>query len=110
MTADAFWVVVVTASPVIILIPVAIAHYRREQLLRTSGTYSAGRILELSRTDDGVGNISYWAKVEYKCYDGSLYTDKVLVRNARDYRVGQWVNLTYVPGRSIVRVDSLSSG
>ena len=103
-----FWAIVVVAvSPVIVLIPVAISHYRRERLLNTSGTYCAGRILELGRSDDGLGGGSPWAKVEYTRGDGGRYVSTVPVRHGfGDYRVGQYVNVTYVPGRSIVRLGS----
>jgi hypothetical protein len=101
------WVIVVTVgSPLIILIPVAIAHDRRQRLLRRFGTSSAGRILELGRSDDGMGGGGPWAKVEYQA-DGCLCTSKVPVQHRfRDYEVGHRVSLTYVPGRSIVRLDS----
>jgi hypothetical protein len=99
-------IVAIIGSPLIILIPVAIAHNRRERLLRTLGTSSAGRILELGRSDDGLGGGGPWAKVEYQ-RDGYLYRSTVPVRHSlRDYKVGQRVSLTYVPGRSIVRLDS----
>jgi hypothetical protein len=108
MANPAFWAVVAcAASPAIILVAVAIQHYRRERLLRTCGTSSAGRIVDLGFCDDGLGGGSHWAKVEYARGDGRLYTSSVaLQRGLRDNRVGQRVGLTYVPGRSIVRLDS----
>ncbi len=103
-----FWVIVVTVgSPVIILIPVAIRHSRRERLLGTSGTRAVGRILELGRSHDDLGGGSDWVKVEYTLGDGRLYTSRVAVRHGlRNYRVGQRVSLTCVPSRSVVRLDS----
>jgi hypothetical protein len=109
MTASPlFWVIMVAVwSPVIILIPVAIRHSRRERLLSTSGTRAVGRVLELGRSHDDLGGSSDWIKVEYTLGDGHLYTSRVPVRHGiRDYRVGQRVSVTCVPSRSLVRLDS----
>ncbi|MGH3406300.1 MAG: hypothetical protein ACRDRJ_27940 [Streptosporangiaceae bacterium] len=86
-----YWAVVATiGSPLIILIPVAIAHDRRQRLLRTLGAASAGRILELGR-GGGMGGGGSWARVEYQ-RDRWLCTAKVPVRhNRRDYQAGQRV-------------------
>ena len=53
-----------------------------------------------------MGGGSNWAKVEYTPGGMSTRVAKFLVRYGfRDYRVGQRVDLTYVPGRRIVRLD-----
>ncbi len=50
------------------------------------GASSAGRILELGRSDDGLGGGGPWAKVEYQ-RDGYLYRSTVPVRHSlRDYK------------------------
>jgi len=101
-----FWFILIAASPAFVLVPVGVAHHRRERLLRTSGTHADGLILELGRSEDGMGGGSNWAKVEYTGDGGSTRVAKVLVRYGfGDYRVGQRVDLTYVPGRRIVRLD-----
>jgi hypothetical protein len=103
-----FWVIVVMVGSLApILIAAAISAHRRERLLRTCGVGATGRILELGHHDDGVGNVSDWAKVEYPGHGGHNETAIVnLPSEIGNYHVGQRVYLTYVPGRSIVRLDS----
>lgn len=103
-----FWIIVVmVAAPAMILAPPAVRAHRQERLLRTCGVGSTGRILELSHSDDGLGGVSDWAKVEYVGHGGYKETAIVPLRRASaDYHVGQRVDLTHVPGRSIVRLDS----
>ncbi|MEN3299903.1 MAG: hypothetical protein V7633_1961 [Pseudonocardia sp.] len=102
-----FWGLVTTAgSLATLLIPAAIDR-RRERLLRKFGMCSAGRVLELGRSDNDLGGSTSWARVEYVRDDGSLCAHQVSVRPGfGDYRVGQRVRLTYVPDRRIVRLDS----
>jgi hypothetical protein len=91
----------------VFLIPVAIAHYRRERLLRERGTRATGRILELGESTDGMGAVSgHWAKVGYTRYEQPSISVVTVRRGFAGYRVGQRVDVTYVPGRRLVRLDS----
>jgi hypothetical protein len=102
------WGLIATAgSPAIVLVPVAVRHYWRARLLSTRGIRAAGRVLELVSSSNDLGGVSNLARVEYTPAGGELRTATVRVQSRfGDDRVGQRVNVTYVPARSIVRLDS----
>jgi hypothetical protein len=80
---------------------------RRETLLTTTGRQAFGRVLDVGQSDDGLGLVSYWIRVEFD-YDGEPVTASVTVsqREQQRYRVGQRVGLTFAASRhKVVRLD-----
>jgi hypothetical protein len=102
-----FIVVIPAALVGVCVLASSAARQRRETLLMTTGRHTVGRVLELGRSDDGLGLVNYWIRVEYD-YDGQTATARVGAsqREQQRYQVGQRVGLTFATSRpTVVRLD-----
>jgi Protein of unknown function (DUF3592) len=98
--------VVVIAVLCVAALAVSASRRRQDNLMATTGRRATGRVQAVGRDNDGMGDLTYWVRVQYE-YDGPV-TAKVVVskRDQERYRVGQRVGLTYAPSRSqLVRLD-----
>lgn len=95
------------AIGVAVLIASIVAH-RRDRLLAKSGQRATGRILAAGCDTDGLGDNTYWIKVEYDDdYTGESITARVVVtrHDQQRYQVGKRLGLTYASRPRAVQLD-----
>jgi hypothetical protein len=101
------WAVGVPIAVLCVAALVPLQSRRRQlSLIASTGQRATGRILAAGRDADGVGDTTYWVRVQYD-YDGPVTVNVPVSRpHQQRYRVGQRVGMTYAPGRSqLVRLD-----
>src|SRR5215467_812096 len=95
------WTLGTIFGAVAVAVLVASAFRRqRDRLLATTGQRAVGRVLAAGCDSDGLGDSTYWVKVQYD-YSGEPVTVRVVVSrlDQQGYPVGKRVGLVYAGSR-----------